>query len=70
MNWQFWSEHPFLAFCALCFSAIIAYSALAFVFRIWNRVLRTINICARGWPPPHLDADGDWKPEPDLPSED
>ncbi len=29
------------------------------------RGLRTINVATRGWPPAHLDADGDWKPAPD-----
>jgi len=32
--------------------------------KLVNRVLRTIKVAVRGWPPPHLDADGDWKPEP------
>lgn len=26
---------------------------------VMRRLLRTINIVARGWPPPHVDADGD-----------
>lgn len=33
-------------------------------FRIFNRWMRSRNIAARGWPPEHLDADGDFKPEP------
>lgn len=32
------------------------------VCRIVNRVLRSVNIALRGWPPAHLDADGDFKP--------
>lgn len=28
-----------------------------------GRLLRSINVVFRGWPPPHLDADGDWKPK-------
>ncbi len=39
-------------------------TAMNLPFRFWNRFLRSRNIDARGWPPPHLDADGDWKPEP------
>lgn len=31
--------------------------------RIINRCIRHLNIRAKGWPPEHLDADGDWKPE-------
>ena len=29
------------------------------VFRLGNRVLRSVNIRKHGWPPPHCDADGD-----------
>lgn len=31
----------------------------------WNRFLRHLNICNNGWPPSHLNADGDWKNEED-----
>ncbi len=31
-------------------------------FLFVNRTLRTVKVLVRGWPPPHLDADGDWKP--------
>lgn len=34
------------------------------VFRPWNRYLRSCDIALHGWPPPHVDADGDFKPEP------
>ena len=34
------------------------------LFVLPNRALRTIKVCSKGWPPAHLDADGDWKPEP------
>lgn len=33
-------------------------------YRLVNRLLRLIMVLARGWPPAHLDADGDWRPEP------
>ena len=36
-----------------------------FLWSLTNRVLRTIKVTSRGWPPSHLDADGDWKPEPE-----
>lgn len=38
--------------------------AAGLAFRLGNRILRTVKVCARGWPPAHLDADGDWKPRP------
>lgn len=47
--WNFWHEHYFLAFWAIYFVPSIAL-----------RTLRAINIVIRGWPPAHLDADGDW----------
>jgi hypothetical protein len=31
--------------------------------KIISRFLRSINIFTRGWPPSHLDADGDFKQE-------
>lgn len=52
--WNFWHEHYFLAFCAI-------YFGFETSLRIVSRTLRTINIAIRGWPPAHLDADGDWK---------
>lgn len=30
------------------------------VFQCWNRFLRHLNIRSKGWPPSHLDADGDF----------
>jgi hypothetical protein len=37
---------------------------LNFLFRCWNRFLRHMSVRKAGWPPSHIDADGDWKPEP------
>lgn len=62
MNWQFWGEHCVLAFWAMLFAAIIVYSMIELTIKLGARVLRTINIVCRGWPPEHLDADGDWEP--------
>lgn len=30
-------------------------------FRCWNRLMRHLNVRKHGWPPAHLDADGDFK---------
>lgn len=38
--------------------------ALHFIFRMYNRALRSMNIKRHGWPPPHLDADGDLREIP------
>ena len=65
--WDFWHQHEFLAWCALWLvwgviwlAAVVAEVA----WKLCNRLLRTIKVCVRGWPPEHMDADGDWKPEP------
>ena len=48
-------------------SFFLAWLLLHLIVKIMNifivRPLRVINIWLNGWPPPHLDADGDWKPE-------
>lgn len=31
------------------------------MFRCWNRLLRHLSIRKHGWPPEHVDADGDFK---------
>lgn len=61
----FAEQHWFLTFVLIYCGYLLLIAALKFV--LWylpNRLLRTINVCVRGWPPAHLDADGDWKPEP------
>lgn len=59
MNWEFWGEHWFLSICALC----VCYEVVFGVRVVVCRVFRTINITVRGWPPAHLDGDGDWSPK-------
>ena len=29
----------------------------------WSRLLRYLSVVRAGWPPSHLDADGDWRVE-------
>lgn len=55
----FMGNHPWLTF-------FMTYILGEVAFRIINRILRTIKVLFRGWPPAHLDADGDWKPEKDA----
>jgi hypothetical protein len=55
---QFAGENPVL-------TLLVLYMLSRFLFRCWNRLMRTINIRKHGWPPPHCDADGDFKPEPE-----
>ena len=53
---EFMSDSPFV-------TALLAYFLGELTFKVWNRTVRCINIVVRGWPPAHLDADGDLKPE-------
>lgn len=54
------TAHPYLF--ALLF-VITLMTSLQFVAGVWSRFLRHLNILRAGWPPPHIDADGDWKDE-------
>ena len=62
--WAFFGEHWFLGFIALAGTLSILHGVL---FRLPNRILRSRNIVARGWPPNHLDADGDFESTGDSP---
>lgn len=44
-------------------AGLLLFAAMYYSFLIFNRILRSINIALRGWPPAHLDADGDWREE-------
>lgn len=56
--WQFATGSPWLTF----FLLIDILAAICFM---WNRLFRHLNVRSAGWPPEHLDADGDFKPEKD-----
>ena len=55
---KFMGESPFLSF----FMAYVIFGTIRDLFR---RLTSTVKIALRGWPPAHLDADGDWKPDPE-----
>lgn len=57
-GYQFMGEHPFLTVIL----AFFVVGLLELPFRLVNRWIRHRDIVARGWPPEHLDADGDWPP--------
>ncbi|TXK52379.1 hypothetical protein FVR03_01295 [Pontibacter qinzhouensis] len=38
-----------------------AYFVVNALLRMWTRLMRCIMVLRKGWPPAHLDADGDWK---------
>jgi hypothetical protein len=56
--YQFMGEHTFLAFISI-------YYVIKMPFTLTNRYIRSRNIRARGWPPAHLDADGDFNTNTD-----
>ena len=43
----------------LMLTSLIGYYLVNGVILIWRRFMRMIMVTLRGWPPPHLDADGD-----------
>lgn len=57
----FADEHWFLSFWIIVFGYFLLKAVL---WHLPNRILRTINVLMRGWPPAHIDADGDWRPQP------
>ena len=40
----------------------LSLAIFTLIFRLPNRIMRHWNIRKHGWPPPHCDADGDFKP--------
>ena len=64
-------QNVFIQWCALwllwipLFFGSMTFKLLMTPYRAYNRTLRSRNIANAGWPPEHLDADGDWKPEPE-----
>lgn len=55
-------QHPALTVLLTILGWLLADAALRLGWKLANRILRSANVALRGWPPPHLDADGDWKP--------
>lgn len=62
---SFASEHAFLTWCAL-WLLWVPYFAFEITAKLVTRTYRVILVSLRGWPPEHLDADGDWKPVPKV----
>ncbi len=59
--YEFMSSSPYLTF----FLALILAQLVLAPFRLVNRWIRHRNIVAQGWPPAHLDADGDYHEKED-----
>lgn len=57
---DFAGKHWFLAI----FMILFVCGVLRLVVYSFMRLCRLLVVLVRGWPPAHLDADGNWKPEP------
>lgn len=66
--WEFANNSPWLTFFLALIAGGVLRAPFHMVTRMTTRITRSRNIAARGWPPAHLDADGDWKPEPESDS--
>lgn len=60
--WDFFDNHWFIAWCALWGIWPVYFLLSTVLFRLPNRAMRFTVILFRGWPPAHLDADGDLRP--------
>ncbi len=60
--YEFMAENPVQTFFLGLF-LLIVISSLSFTIRfMWKWWMRRLNIKMHGWPPKHLDADGDFRP--------
>lgn len=60
--WQFFDKHWFLAIIL----GTYLFGTLALGLKVFMYSLKSLMILVRGWPPQHLDADGDWGPNADT----
>lgn len=56
-GYEFMSDSPWLTF-------FLALLVIGYLFKFWNRLMRHLSVRCRGWPPAHLDADGEFRPAP------
>lgn len=56
------TEHWWLGFWLAFWLAVFAYGLARGLINLTNRAFRMVLVSLRGWPPAHLDADGDWRP--------
>jgi len=60
--YDFATNSPWITF----FLAVGILNLISVMFR---QCLRTVRVWLCGWPPPHLDLDGDFKPDPEKDNE-
>lgn len=61
------TDHWWLAFWLAFWAMAFGYGFLSYLLRAALRLVRAVVVLCHGWPPAHLDADGDWKPAPKPP---
>lgn len=62
--WKFADQNlAGLAFLAMVLGLLLSLT----VAHLWSRLMRHLNVRSKGWPPPHLDADGDFAPKEEQP---
>ncbi len=61
--WIWIMAHPWMTLFLGLSVMWTAERILAWPFRLVNRWIRHRNIVAQGWPPLHVDGDGDFRPE-------
>jgi len=54
---------PMLGFLAFILICAIFYTIKMALYLLPKMIIRGMNIRSHGWPPPYLDADGDFKPD-------
>lgn len=54
-------QHPWMTFGIVVIALFVVADIVNTPFRMWSWWLRSQNIRAAGWPPEHLDADGDFR---------
>jgi hypothetical protein len=55
--WDFACHYPGYAFCVLGMICLTAYG-------LWSRAMKTLAVRKSGWPPAHLDANGNFRDRP------
>jgi len=58
--WQVINDSPYLSAIVI---VVVALSCLEVAMKGWGRFVRMMILRKHGWPPAHLDADGDFKRE-------
>jgi hypothetical protein len=66
---EFMSDSPVLTFFIAFLIAIVLTEIAGVCGNTCNRIMRHWNIHKHGYPPPHCDADGDFKTEPKTDAE-